>query len=59
MNKKIYWCEENGTVYWLDGGKMMFAPMSNDSTADLDESGEVESWDDCPVAEDEVRAKLA
>ncbi len=61
MENKIYWCEENGTVYWLenDGMFVCFAPMNTDNTADLDCGGVVENWDDCEVGEAQVREMLS
>jgi hypothetical protein len=64
MPKKIFWDEKNGTVFWLeDDGSVSFAPMNNDSTADLDFGGTVEVWsEDGPEAakaeEVRIRAKL-
>lgn len=58
MDKKIYWCEENGTVYWLEGDEVAFAPMNVGNTSNLDEGGIVETWEDCVITEAQVRAKL-
>lgn len=58
MPTKIYWCKEAGTVYWLENGAVMFAPMNNDDTANLDDGGEAEVWEEGRVTEAEVRAKL-
>ena len=59
MPTKIYWCEEAGTVFWMEGKKVAFAPMNKDNTSDLDCGGQAEEWDESPVTEAEVRAKLA
>jgi len=39
---KYYYQKQVGTVYWLDGGSLMFTPMCNDGTFDTEEGGEVE-----------------
>ncbi|KYK43225.1 hypothetical protein A1D31_38325 [Bradyrhizobium liaoningense] len=58
---KIFWDESRGTVYWLEGDEVAFAPMNNDSTAALDYGGIVEVWseDGAAAAEEKrVRAML-
>jgi len=64
MINKIFWDESRGTVYWLQGDEVFYAPMNNDSTANLADYGSVELWsEDGPEAakaeEARVRAKLA
>jgi hypothetical protein len=64
MNKKIFWDEKNGSVYWLDGTEVMYAPMNNDNTANLGDYSSVDVWsEDGPEAakaeESRIRAKLA
>jgi hypothetical protein len=57
MDKKIFWCEATGTVYWRDGDvdEVMFAPMNNDNTCDLDGSGVVETWEEVSL---ELKAEI-
>ena len=53
MNKKIFWDEQSGSVYWLEDGEVRFAPMSIDNTCELDSGGVVEVWsEDGDVAAD-------
>ena len=59
MLSKIYWCEEAGTVFWLENDRVMYAPMNRDKTSDLQDGSQAEVWDECPVTEAQVRAKLA
>lgn len=46
MDKKIFWDNTMGTVYWMEDGDVMFAPMNNDGTCHLDGGGQVEVWDE-------------
>jgi hypothetical protein len=61
MPTKIYWCLEAGTAYWMEGNRVMFAPISLDGTADLFAGGQADVWEESPfgVTEAHVRAKLA
>ncbi len=34
--------EDVGTVYWLDGGTLMFTPLCKDGTFETDNGGEVD-----------------
>lgn len=57
--EKIYWSEQDGTVYWVEGDEIAFAPMNRDKTADLQGGGIVEIWGETPAeaAENEARVK--
>lgn len=62
MDKKIFWDETRGTVYWIEGDDVMFAPMNNDNTADLGDGGMVEVWygDNAEeIAQEEARVRAA
>lgn len=40
--RKIYICEETGSVYWLDGNDLMYAPLSKEDTViDFEDEGGV------------------
>ncbi len=59
MPTKIFWCEDTGTVYWRDGDDIMFAPMNNDNTCDLDGGGSVEEWSEIsPELKAEILSKI-
>ena len=62
--KKIFWDESRGTVYWLEGKEVCFAPMNRDNTASLGDYGYVEVWSEdgeeaARAEEARVRAALA
>ena len=58
MNKKIFWDEKTGSVYWINGGEIFQAPMNTDNTANLDDNCTVEYWENA-ADEARVRVKLA
>lgn len=63
LPKRIFWDIDHGTVYWLEGNEVTFAPMNNDNTADLESNGQVEDWSeydgfDPEAAESYVRSRL-
>jgi hypothetical protein len=58
MNKKIFWDETTGSVYWIEDGDIFQAPMNIDNTANLEDSCTVEHWENA-ADEPRVRAKLA
>ena len=49
---KILWHEATGSVYWMDGEDLMFAPMSNDNSANLEDGGVVDVWDSDELKEE-------
>lgn len=60
MEPKIYWCEPNANVYWInEDGDLCYTPMFG-LTADLNAGGLAdEGWDEMAISEKQVRAKLA
>jgi len=57
MDKKIFGDESMGSVYWLEGREVRFAPMNNDNTCNLSDGGIVEVWSE--DGEDAARAEEA
>lgn len=41
-DKKVFVSKETGSVYWLEGDEIAFAPMSQDGSWDEEESGIVD-----------------
>lgn len=58
MNKKIFWDEQTGSVFWIENDEVMQAPMNNDSTCNLGDAGAVTDWES-PAEKVRICAKLA
>ena len=51
MHMKFVISNLQSTVYWMDVGEILYAPLRRDDTFDLKEGALVESWDDVRPSE--------